>query len=147
MPILWPRPEVLRDPHKCSVEFNSRFTQNEDQLFLIPPAIGGQWAGDGMSESSLPRKTSPLYRQGEKLKLDWDVVSKVFPSSKLSEYTYYWLIVNTRSFYFDELGGDVPENHDDRMILCPFVDYFNHNDRGVSPIDSSRQVYFDRMKV
>ena len=133
--MLWPK--VLRDPVKCSVKLSPFSTEDEDRLFLIPPAIGGQWASDGISASFPTWKTKPLYRQEEKLRLDWDVVSKVFPNSTLSEYTYYWLIVNTRSFYFDELKGEVPEDHDDRMILCPFVDYFNHNDRGVSSIDSA----------
>ena len=72
------------------------------------------------------------YRQEKKLKADWNLVSKVFPKQNLAEYIYYWIIVNTRSFYFEVSGKEAPQNHDDRMVLCPFVDYFNHNDQGVS---------------
>ena len=56
----------------------------------------------------------------------------LFPDGTLPQYTYFWLIVNTRSFYFEIPGCDVVQKYDDRMVFCPFADYFNHNDHGVS---------------
>ena len=61
---------------------------------------------------------------------DWAVVSKKFPKSSFGKYTYYWLIVNTRSFYYELPGIKAQPARDDRMVLCPFVDYFNHADHG-----------------
>lgn len=77
------------------------------------------------------KRCRPLSHTRTKAQKDWKVVSKAFPNKTLEEYTYYWLIVNTRSFYF-EVPGTVDFAHGDRMVLCPFVDYFNHNDHGVS---------------
>jgi hypothetical protein len=103
---------------------------DQKPAFLLPPAIGGRWRH--IAEFFEPRKDAGLLaKQEQKLKADWKIVSKVFPNKTLEEYTYYWLIVNTRSFYF-EVPGTAEFAHEDRMVLCPFVDYFNHNDHGVS---------------
>lgn len=126
MPILWP--SHLREP----LGYDGRPTDCVDQkpAFLLPPAIGGRWRH--IAEFFEPRKDAGLLaKQEQKLKADWKIVSKVFPNKTLEEYTYYWLIVNTRSFYF-EVPGTAEFAHEDRMVLCPFVDYFNHNDHGVS---------------
>ena len=130
MPMLWP--EILRDPYSRSSNFSNSSVKGDDPLYLIPPTVGGRGASNGMRESFQERETIPLYRQEQKLKSDWEIVSKAFPTQTLPEYVYYWLVVNTRSFYFDVFEGDVTDNHDDRMVLCPFVDYFNHKDQGVS---------------
>lgn len=66
-------------------------------------------------------------------------------------YTYHWLIVNTRTFYWDEASTSKvkkrrPGHHkhyrtptaDDHMCLCPFGDYFNHQDQGGSGGADSR---------
>lgn len=128
MPILWP--QLLKESLDNSGEPSYRIAQSKVPSFQLPPAIGGKWRG--MLEYFARRDAGLLYRQEQKLKADWESVSKVFPDQALPEYTYYWLVVNTRSFYFDILEGEVPKSHDDRMVLCPFVDYFNHSDHGVS---------------
>lgn len=128
MPILWP--EFLQEPLD---DKGNKFTTvggKVEPAFLLPPAIGGKWRG--MLEYFARGDAGLLYQQKEKLKADWAVVSKVFPDETLPKYTYYWLIVSTRSFYFDALEGQTPESHDDRIVLCPFIDYFNHKDHGVS---------------
>ena len=130
MPILWP--EIVREPLDGNGNITNAIRRIHEPGFVLPPAIGGKWRRMleyfrlGRLEAGL------LFRQEQKLKADWEVVSKAFPDQILPEYTYYWLVVNTRSFYFDALGGQVPENHDDRMVMCPFVDFFNHDDHGVS---------------
>ena len=131
MPLLWP--DFLQEPLNCKGEVSPVITRGEGiskPAFLLPPAIGGQWRE--MLEYFGREDAGLLYRQKQKLKADWDTVKKVFPDQALPEYTYYWLVVNTRSFYFDILEGELPDSHDDRMVMCPFVDYFNHKDHGVS---------------
>lgn len=103
---------------------------------IFPPAIGGRW-------SALPKKwlardissqynLSLLAKQEKKLREDWDIVSKVFPREKLEIFTYFWLLVNTRSFYYELQHTKSLRARNDRMVLCPFIDYFNHNHQGVS---------------
>jgi hypothetical protein len=58
-------------------------------------------------------------------------------------FTYTWLIVNTRTFYWNY--PDLPNSHprlpkrknkltgDDCYAMCPFMDYFNHSDVGCDP--------------
>ena len=131
MPLLWP--EFLQEPLNCKGEVSPIIEKEEgitQPAFLLPPAIGGKWRG--MLEYFDREDAGMLYRQREKLKADWHVVNKVFSDRAFLEYTYCWLIVNTRSFYFDILEGGKPKSHDDRMVMCPFVDYFNHKDHGVS---------------
>lgn len=129
MPILWP--ELLRGPlHSLG---HTTFNIDTGQpSFLLPPAVGGKWTN--LIECSDNRREAGLLdRQEKKLKADWEIVSKLFPNQTLPEYVYYWLIVHTRSLYYvNALRGGPPEKHDDRMVLCPFVDYFNHQDHGVS---------------
>ena len=130
MPILWPsfmRKPLDRQQNPCCIG-----GRREDSVFILPPAIAGRWAHYRMHEFWNVRDTAPMYRQEKKLKADWDIVSRRFPEITLPVYTYYWLIVNTRSFYFEVSGKAVARDHDDHMVLCPFVDYFNHNDSGVS---------------
>lgn len=98
--------------------------------WVLPPAIRGRWASGEMERHG--DDSSGLLRQQEKkLHEDWAVVSKVFPREKLDNYMHYWLLVNTRSFYYDFPKTRYPQAREDRMVLCPFVDYFNHSDHGV----------------
>ncbi len=129
MPMLWP--ELLRGPFYCLGHTIPNIEIGEPS-FLLPPAVGGKWR-NLVENSDSRREAGLLYRQEERLKADWEIVSKIFPDQTLSEYTYFWLVVHTRSlYYFDALGGEPRGNHDDRMVLCPFIDYFNHQDHGVS---------------
>lgn len=133
MPILWPTylPEPLEG---TTIQSDHEAKQRGIPSMPLPPAVGGQWAHDEMLEYSTPElnERSLLYRQQKRLDAAWAIVSKIFPERSFDEYVYFWLIVNTRSFYYEFAGAIVPEEHDDRMVLCPFIDYFNHSDHGVS---------------
>ncbi|KAK3172786.1 hypothetical protein OEA41_006111 [Lepraria neglecta] len=140
MPILWPA--HLRKPLDCNGEPTN--ATEEKPAFLLPPAIGGRWRR--ILEFFMPREDEGLLAKQEKrMKADWKIVSKIFPTKTLEEYTYYWLVVNTRSFYF-EVPGTTDFAHEDRMVLCPFVDYFNHNDHGCDVVfdESGYTVISDR---
>lgn len=129
MPVLWPG--FLREPLDGTGNSSRMIGLHLEPVPIFPPAIGGKRTTNfRMGEV---HHEGLLYQQHRKIKANWEIVSQVFPNKTLSEYIYYWLIVNTRSFYFDALGGPIPKSHDDRMVMCPFVDYFNHNDHGVSP--------------
>lgn len=97
---------------------------------VLPPAIGGRWQLVP-SLSRVGEDVGLLNQQARKFEADWDIVSRIFPNKVWEDYAYYWLIVNTRSFYF-ELPDAANTPQADRMVMCPFVDYFNHNDHGVS---------------
>lgn len=91
-----------------------------------------------------PSATSLLKAQQTKLEKDWTTLHPHLPSSISKPlYTYTWLIVNTRTFYWEY--PDLPNSHprlpkkrtrltaDDCYAMCPFMDYFNHSDTGCDP--------------
>ena len=125
MPILWPV-EVTKDKHQDMAD-SYCYT-----FRALPPAIGGAWGTIQHSQIDWQGKTGLLYKQEEKLKKDWKTVRGVFPDADIETYTHYWLIVNTRTFYFMPPGVKNAPPQADRMALCPFADYFNHADHGVS---------------
>ncbi|CAO2657753.1 Nn.00g038790.m01.CDS01 [Neocucurbitaria sp. VM-36] len=98
--------------------------------------------------SLLPPPATPLLTtQLANLEKDWsDLSPHLPPSSTITKdvYTYTWLIVNTRTFYWDY--PDLPNSHprlprkrrgeltaNDCYAMCPFMDYFNHSDEGCTP--------------
>lgn len=84
-----------------------------------------------------------LTNQQTKLEKDWSDLRAHIPSITKELFTYTWLIVNTRTFYWDY--PDLPNSHprlpkrknqltaDDCYAMCPFMDYFNHSDVGCDP--------------
>jgi hypothetical protein len=80
-----------------------------------------------------------LSAQKAKLAKDWKAVQPLLPSTTYAFFTYAWLIVNTRCFYWDY--PNIPASRlprkrqsltaDDCYAMCPFLDYFNHADEGV----------------
>ncbi|KAI1120280.1 hypothetical protein F5Y10DRAFT_258733 [Nemania abortiva] len=66
-----------------------------------------------------------LERQQHKFQREWDIVAKAFPKLDRSEYMYRWLIINTRTFFYE-----TPEmeryNWEDKLCLLPAADSFNH---------------------
>ena len=84
-----------------------------------------------------------LTNQLTKLNKDWTDLSPHIPSISKDLFTYTWLIVNTRTFYWNY--PDLPNSHprlpkpkkkltgDDCYAMCPFMDYFNHSDVGCDP--------------
>jgi hypothetical protein len=84
-----------------------------------------------------------LKHQQNKFERDWLALHGKVPEVSKSLYKYYWLIVNTRCFYWThfkrareaERKGKTL-SRDDCMALCPFADYLNHADDGVSSLRS-----------
>ena len=99
---------------------------------LLPPSINGVRSST-IDTGSFPQNHRPLLQKQEaKLRRDWRGVREVFPGADFERYRHAWLLVNTRSFYYDLPLRLEPKTHDDRMVLCAFLDYFNHADKGVS---------------
>lgn len=126
MPILWPV-EMTKGRHQDVDDAYSLYA-----FRALPPAVGGAWGVTRNSSIDWSGKTCLLHKQEKKLKKDWSRVMGVFPNASLERYTHYWLVVNTRSFYFEPPGAKKVPARDDCMALCPFADYFNHADHGVS---------------
>ena len=134
MPLLWSgKLSQMLDPDGKS---GATHGYHEASPFILPPAIGGRWQLVP-SLSRVSEDVGLLNQQARKFGADWNIVSRIFPDKFWEDYAYYWLIVNTRSFYF-ELPDITNTPQADRMVMCPFVDYFNHNGQGVSlqkPVD------------
>lgn len=110
-----------------------------DVRSILPPAIGnGCWAHPLVSKTSDQMSDGLLDEQEKKFQRDWDLINRVFPSTTRYTYLYYWLIVNTRSFYHELSGPKATRPKNDRMALCPFADFFNHADHGVSEVDHTQ---------
>lgn len=97
----------------------------------------------------LPRAAQTLLtNQRTKLDKDWTDLSPYLPLISKDFFTYTWLIVNTRTFYWNY--PDLPNSHprlpkrktkltgDDCYAMCPFMDYFNHSDVGCDPCADSK---------
>ncbi|KAF2648297.1 SET domain-containing protein [Lophiostoma macrostomum CBS 122681] len=84
-----------------------------------------------------------LKAQRTKLNSDFDTIRPMYPSMSKPLFTYTWMIVNTRTFYWDypDLSTAHPSlpkkraklTADDCYAMCPFMDYFNHSDVGCDP--------------
>ena len=110
----------------------SKIDGSRQSLMLLPPAISGM-TSTGDSDSLVPRNlTSLLCKREAAITKDWKVVSKTCPSAEFEQYRYFWLIVNSRSFFYDVPQDPEPQSHGDKMVLCPYLDYLNHADEGVS---------------
>ena len=128
MPLLWSGKlsQMLGPDGKSSATHR----YHEASPFVLPPAIGGRWQlVPSLSKAS--EDVALLNQQARKFGADWNIVSRIFTDTVWEDYAYYWLIVNTRGFYF-ELPDATNIPQADRMVMCPFIDYFNHNDHGVS---------------
>lgn len=131
MPILWP--SHLR---------GSSVPETLSEISLLPPSISGCWTSIRKGKSECDYETTHqnlLAQQEGRLKHAWEVVRAVFPETEWETFSYHWLIVNTRSFYYLMPGEEPPEDRNDAMALLPFADYFNHSDVAVclGPFESS----------
>lgn len=99
----------------------------------LPPAISGQWATIATPDTAHRPNTGLLAKQIGKFEKDWTEVSRVIPDADGERYLYYWLVVNTRTFYHEPPREQRRKKvaREDRMALYPFADYFNHADEGV----------------
>ncbi|PGG97312.1 hypothetical protein AJ79_09243 [Helicocarpus griseus UAMH5409] len=135
LPILWPqnlRGGSSDSAHSCP---------------SLPPSISGSW--NTIRKKSMRRKytaehQSILLQQESRLDKAYQIVKKVFEDIDKDLYTYYWLIANTRSFYFVPAGVSPPEDHNESMALCPFGDYFNHSAESGSKVTFNDEQYMFR---
>ncbi|KAL2128829.1 hypothetical protein VTI74DRAFT_8593 [Chaetomium olivicolor] len=81
----------------------------------------------------LPKPASALLqKQQAKFARDWSAVQSSALRSSIparQDFLYAWLLVNTRTFYH-ETPRTARLPRDDRMVLQPVADLFNHADRG-----------------
>lgn len=121
MPLLWP--DIMRN------RFDSSRRDVEKRSSLLPPAIGSDhWLE--LSTDGLGISPGLLLKQERNFKRDWSIVERVVPDACKDTFLYYWLVVNTRTFYYELPGLNGKRPKEDRMVMCPFVDYFNHADQG-----------------
>lgn len=130
MPILWPT--VLGGPQLPSSEDDASI--DSEQPSLLPTSISGLW--NTLNPGPKTRKYSSDYQnilsqQAQRLRKAWTDVIPAFPETNWEKFSYHWLIVNTRSFYWIGEGQETPEDPNDAMGLVPFADYFNHADVAV----------------
>ncbi|KAK5654371.1 hypothetical protein OQA88_7280 [Cercophora sp. LCS_1] len=82
----------------------------------------------------LPLPAASLFtKQLQKFTRDWTTFTALYPDSLVAraEYMYHWLLVNTRTFYHETpktRRNRLPR--EDRMVLQPVADLFNHSDSG-----------------
>ncbi|KAL4939048.1 hypothetical protein BDV06DRAFT_42441 [Aspergillus oleicola] len=115
MPILWP------DPLRNALSPGS----------VLPPSISGRWRSIQKQKLEFENESphqNILSQQERRMHQAWESVVAVFPDTDWETYSYHWLIVNTRSFYYLMPGQEAPEDRNDAMALLPFADYFNHSD-------------------
>jgi hypothetical protein len=84
-----------------------------------------------------------LEKQKKKMERDWNDVKRVIDHQgwawEWEDWKYWWVVVNTRTFYWDPTAGSGLAKEGKRrdwkrencMALCPWADYFNHGDKGV----------------
>ena len=121
MPILW--------PSSTHIKQRSLVSSRRDSFCALPYAVSGISFFDDESER---HQGTRLPMQEMHKAQDWAIIARGLPSAKYSEFLYYWLIVNTRSFYYELPSKGKAQARADLMALCPFIDYFNHADHGVS---------------
>ncbi|UNI15674.1 hypothetical protein JDV02_002185 [Purpureocillium takamizusanense] len=91
-------------------------------------------------QSVLPAEAkSLLTKQCSRFEIDWKMFSDGFPDQLRRDYLYAWLLVNTRTFYF-ETPSMVAFPWHDRLALLPVADLFNHADTGCS-VSFSTEAY------
>ncbi|RAK92629.1 SET domain-containing protein, partial [Aspergillus costaricaensis CBS 115574] len=122
MPILW----------SSSSPLSPSSTRNTSKIQdLLPPSISNTWStiSPGKRKHKYDTRHQNLLKAQEtRLRKAWDIVVRVFPETDKELFTYHWVIVNTRSFFYLLPGAEMPEDRNDAMALVPFADYFNHSD-------------------
>ncbi|CRG82956.1 SET domain-containing protein 4 [Talaromyces islandicus] len=137
MPILWP--EKLRVSNSSSSSPVDLTTSS----ITLPPAASGLWntfRKRPLVQGYKTKHQNQLAQQEKRLQAAWKGVIAVFPDTDWDTFVYYWLIVNTRCFYYVKPGEEPPEDVNEAMTLVPFADYFNHKD------DAQCDVEFDGEK-
>ena len=94
-------------------------------------------------QALLPPESAKLLRkQQSKLARDWTAISAAFPNLAHEVYTYNWLLVSTRTFYYTppNMTADETPEADECLAIVPFGDYFNHHSSSIFPSSSTAEV-------
>ncbi|KAL8967319.1 MAG: hypothetical protein Q9183_002976 [Haloplaca sp. 2 TL-2023] len=126
MPICWSE----AGKHALSEDLLKEPEEKDGIALILPPAIERIENKAFDPKSGTNRVNGLLPAQRRKLRADWALVSGLLPETSFEKYCYNWLIVNTRSFYFEMPNVKKHPPRADRMVMCPLVDLFNHNDTG-----------------
>jgi len=95
------------------------------------------WSKDWQELLPQPAKDY-LSKQQAKFDRDWKMSRDLIKGDLFYLFRYYWLVVNTRCFYWEH-NKLPPRRHgkrkrnlstEDSMALVPFADYFNHASEG-----------------
>ncbi|KAJ5219883.1 hypothetical protein N7468_009087 [Penicillium chermesinum] len=133
LPLLWPRELGGLAWPDSSAASNAGLASLPN---FLPPCISGRW--NTISPGPRTKKYESVHQnlmaeQERRLRKSWESVISVLPDTDWRSFSYYWLILNTRSFYWVEADQEPPEDRNDAMALLPFADYFNHSDIEVIP--------------
>lgn len=129
LPLLWPR-ELGGLPWPDS-DADGQEDASTRQPNFLPPCISGLW--NSTDKGTNVKKYESEHRNlllGQELRLRkaWADVIAALPDTEWRSFSYHWLILNTRSFYWVGAGQEPPEDRNDAMAMLPFADYFNHSD-------------------
>lgn len=127
---LWRKTWPTREDFKSSVPLLWK-QQQQISPAILPPSISGTWnsfsrqAPKHVYESS---HQNLMTQQESRLRNSWEKVVASFPDTDWDDFVYYWMIVNTRCFYYLMPGEEAPEDNNEAMAMLPVADYFNHAD-------------------
>ena len=126
---------------------------------LLPWSIVGR---GGTKAGAETEATALLALQEARFERDWAACAGTAQAVDSADgdvlikerFRYYWLLVNSRTFYCDDGSLAGIKDKAQRMVMCPFVELFNHADQGVSEKpratpakDASRLRDFGQCKV
>lgn len=113
--------------------------RNNKAIFPLPSKVLTTRVVDAIGMNLTNHYVALLRHQRSKFDRDWLALDGRIPEASKNLYEYYWLIVNTRCFYWtyfkkakEAAKKGKTLSRDDCMALCPFADYLNHADEGVS---------------
>ncbi len=120
--------ELALDTPTCKYRLWNAVTPSRSDVSTTLPL-----AWDTALHAYLPKPALTLLRkQQTKFTRDWTAVQAAASLSDTvtrTDYLYTWLLVNTRTFYHESpRTAKLPR--DDRMVLQPVADLFNHADKG-----------------
>lgn len=131
MPLLWP-------VAVGGVQWpgNEPVKPNDVQHNIIPPGISGHWNTFQIERSTRNEQEhrNIMVLQERRLRKAFEDVSSARPDTDWHTFSYFWLILNTRSFYWVGPDQEPPEDRNEALALVPFADYFNHADVEVSSL-------------
>lgn len=161
MPFLWPASLTKPWCRRCRKTADENCGHDHYCIELLPPEISSSGTTNSQDNNEAATPSGKFHTMRHKLLKDWQAIVKaglarfyhdVNPSTlnKLNKldhiidpsFVYAWCIVNTRSFYFlhSTAPPPPPSKSDDAMLLCPFIDLFNHTS---SPASENCNVSFD----